>query len=602
MFHLFDRFCSQFRWLLLPVAVLLLLPLNTASAVPPMQEEVSCEVEYTVQADDWLSKIADKYLGNADAYLILVEATNQKHEQDDTFAAITDTELIGVGWKLCVPDAETANAIQDNGEAVSDNPQGIAQTDEIVLGVGRDLYYGHGSPEVIHSSLNVWESLIYSDEDLVPQPLLAAGWESNADDTEWTITLREDVLFHDGTPLTAEVAVANLEIDLEEYPIATVDHIEAVDVHTLKVHLSQPTPSLPNLLNNCASAMLSPATWEQEGIDVPVPYGTGPFKFVEYDGEKIVLERNGDYWGEPALTKRIVYRYIPDANTRLLALQSGEIDTIADVGSLMPAQGEIVAADEDLELMEQEVTTTHYLFFNNDKPPFDNQALRQAVSLALDRDQIVSGAVYGYGVPAVSNITPLAANWVNVNAKPAYDLEQARQLATSVLGDQRVSVTLLLHSGLANRWPYGEIAQIIQYSLADLGIDVEIKSVEGGTWNEMLAADDYSFSLRPYTLSSGDPDEFVTYWVGPDGIFNESYSINFSDPAVEDLAVEALVEVNPDTRRSYYDELQMILAEEVPFIPIYHEVTLYATRDNVHGLTLDPNFKPSLSAAYKTAE
>jgi peptide/nickel transport system substrate-binding protein len=205
-------------------------------------------------------------------------------------------------------------------------------------------------------------------------------------------------------------------------------------------------------------------------------------------------------------------------------------------------------------------------------------------------------------VPAVSNITQLATAWVNPQARPEYDPQQARALAASVLGDKRVPVTFVLNSSLANRWPYAEIAQMIQYTLGDLGLDVEIQTVEGGTWNEMLANDEYHMNMRPYTLSSGDPDDFMTYWVRPDGIFNKQYSISYADPKAEDLAARALVEVDAEARRAYYDELQLLLKDQVPFTPIYHETTLYATRDNVYGLSLDPIFKPSLTTVYKIVE
>jgi peptide/nickel transport system substrate-binding protein len=590
-----------FNWLIVLAVLSLLIPLNTLAA--PSAQEITCEVQYIVQADDWLSKIADKYFGNPAAYPAIVQATNQKSQSDAAFAQISDPDLIEVGWMLCVPDEETTRVLLE-GTAVSPaGPEGTTYAEEVVIGVGRNLYYGHTSIEIIHNSLQVWEPLIYPDENLNPQPLLARDWESNDDATQWTIYLREGVYFHDGTLLTADIAVANLEKDLAEYPIATLDRIEAVDDYTLNIYLSGSTPTLPNLLANYASAMLSPATWEQEGVDIPIPFGTGPFKFEDYeDGEKIILVRNDDYWGQPAQTERIVYRYIPDANTRLLALQSGEIDAIADVGSIIPSQGQIVEADEDLRLLLQDVVTTHYLFFNNDKPPFDNQALRQAVSMAIDRELIVNEAVYGYGVPAVSNITQLAIGWVNPQAEPEYDLEQAKALAASVLGDEPESVTFVLSSSLANRWPYGEIAQIIQYTLADLGLGVEIQTVEGGTWNEMLANDEYDMSMRPYTLSSGDPDDFMTYWVRSDGIFNKKYSISYSDREAEDLVAKALVDVDVEARRAYYDELQLLLKDQVPFTPVYHEATLYATRDNVYGLSLDPIFKPSLTTVYKIVE
>jgi peptide/nickel transport system substrate-binding protein len=475
-----------------------------------------------------------------------------------------------------------------------------AYAKEIVIGIGRDLYYGHSQWHPIHGSLHVWEPLIYPDENMVPQPFLATSWEANDNATEWTFHLREGITFHDGTPLTAEVAVANLLGAHENYtPLPTLDRIEEVDDTTFKIILTAPTPALPDQLVYFQSAMLAPATWEQADVDEPIPYGTGPFKFVDYDGERVVLERNDDYWGEPAKVERIIYRYIPDATTRVQALQSGEIDAIADVGCIIPSQGEIIENDENLVLLTEEVLTTHYLFFNNDKAPFDNQTLRQAVSMVIDRELIVRETVYGYGVPGTSLITQLASSWVNPAATPAYNPEEAKALAQSVLGEERVEVAFVLHSGLANRWPYGEIAQIIQYALADLGIDVEIETVEGGTWNEMLANDEYQISMRPYTMSSGDPDDFMNYWARPDGVFNSKYSISYADETVGALVDQAVSEVDRAARKVAYDELQAMLIEQAPFTPIYHEVTLYATWNDVFDLALDPIFRPSLDTVYK---
>jgi peptide/nickel transport system substrate-binding protein len=493
----------------------------------------------------------------------------------------------------------------DQGEAPAEAPEQAAEyAEEIVVGIGRDLYYGHTQWHMIHGSLHVWEPLVYPDQNMNPQPYLAESWEHNPDMTEWTFQLKEGITFHDGTPLTAEVAVENLQGIHENYtPLPTLDSMEVLDSNSFVIKLTESTPALPDLLSFFQSAMLSPGTHDQAEKDQPVPSGTGPFKFVEYvEGEQIVLERNEDYWGEAPKVKRVVYRYIPDSTTRLQALQSGEIDAIADVGSIIPSQGDIIAEDPDLKLLTVDVLTTHYLFFNNDRPPFDNQKLRQAVSLAINRDQIVEETVYGYGVPGTSLITQLAEKWVNPDASPTYNPEKARELAQSVLGEERVQVDFVVHSGLANRWPYGEIAQIIQFSLEDLGIEVEIKTVEGGTWNEMLGNDEYHISMRPYTMASGDPDDFMTYWARPEGIFNQKYSISYQNEQVQELIDRAVSEVDQDTRMEYYDQIQALLIEEAPFTPIYHEVTLYATKDTVFDLTLDALFRPSLDTMYKTVE
>ena len=500
------------------------------------------------------------------------------------------------------PAADIEPTLEGVGEDRSSGETVYA--DQITIGIGRDFYYGGADWHIVHGSLLIWEPLIYPDENMEPQPYLAESWEPNQDLTEWTFKLKNGIIFQDGSPLTAQAAVDNLMGIHENYtPLPTLDRMEVMDDLTFKIILTDPTPALPDLLVFFQSAMLSPGTRDQAGVDMPIPYGTGPYQFVDYvDGEQIILERNEEYWGEPALTQRVVYRYIPDATSRLQALQSGEVDAIADVGSLIPSQGEIIEADQNLKLETVNVLTTHYLFFNTDQPPFDDPRLRQAVSMAIDRMLIVDETVYGYGVPGTSLITQLAETWVNQEASPTYDLEGAKVLAESVLGDQRVEVSFVLNSGLANRWPYGEIAQIIQYELADLGIDVQIQTVEGGTWNEMLANDEYQISMRPYTMSSGDPDDFMNYWARPDGIFNQKYSISYQNDQIQSLVDQAVSEIDPDKRKALHDQIQVLLIEDVPFTPIYHEATLYAMHKDVYDLTLDALFRPSLDTMYKVIE
>lgn len=502
-----------------------------------------------------------------------------------------------------IDNVPTSDAAETEG-VEQDTDEEPLLADEIAIATGRDLYYGNTQWHIIHGSLQVWEPLIYPDENLNPQPWLAESWEPNDDLTEWTFHLRPGILFHDGTPLNAEAAVMNLTGIHENYtPLPTLDSMEVIDELSFRILLTDPTPALPDLLSFFGSAMLSPASFEQSESDTPIPYGTGPYTFAGLlDDDSIVLERNEAYWGTPARTRRIIYRNIPDATTRIQALQSGEIDAIADVGCIQPNQAELILADDSLELLTQDVLTTHYLFFNTDRPPFDNPELREAVTMALDRDQIVRETVYGYGIPASSLLTQLAASWLNPDAVPYTDMAMAEELAAGVLGEKRVTVSLLVHSSLANRWPYAEIAQIIQFELADLGIDVEIEVVEGGTWNERLGGDDYHMSMRPYTMSSGDPDDFMTYWVRPDGIFNQKYSISYNNEEVLALIEEAVSATDPLQRKALYDQIQAVLLEEAPFTSIYHEVTLYATRSTVSGLTLDALFRPTLDTAVKLVE
>lgn len=325
----------------------------------------------------------------------------------------------------------------------------------------------------------------------------------------------------------------------------------------------------------------------------------GPFKFAEYrEGDALVVTRNDDYWrGKPKLEK-VTFKIIPDPSTRLAALKTGEIQAVADVGGILPEQASAIEGDANLTLFSQQVTTTHYLLFNNKKPPFDDQRLRQAVSLLLDRSKIVEEVLNGYGEPAEAIFTPLAKNWV-VEGLWKTDRARARELIAEVKKDKAIpKVVFVVNSALANRWPYKPIAEILQSELKDLGIEVELKMLEMGAWKEALKQGDYHLTLTPYTLMTGDPDFFFGHWIHSKGQMNLARGVGYSSSKADELTEMAAVERDPAKRQHYYHELQQLVAREVPLCPVYHDISLYATRKNVRDLQLDPFFKPSLDKAW----
>ncbi|MGC8837403.1 MAG: ABC transporter substrate-binding protein [Anaerolineae bacterium] len=473
----------------------------------------------------------------------------------------------------------------------------------LIIGLGRDLYYGPKDWYVLHGSLAVWEPLFLPNNDMQATPVLATSWEADETGTVWTIKLRQGVTFHDGTPFNADAVLLNIPKLQEEYnrTLPDLDRLEKVDDYTVRFVLKQPVPDLPQRIAYFSSAMISPSAIGSDGRPT-APVGTGPFRFVEYvKGDRIILERNENYWGQPPKLERVIFKYIPDATTRLAALQTGEIDAIADVGSLQPEQASIIQADPNLVLLQQPVATSHYLIFNSGKPPFDDMRLRQAVNYALDRQGLVDQTLLGYGIPGISVITPRAKDWVRTDVAPQYDPDRAKALAQEVLGAQRAPARLVLNSAFLGRWPYANIAQILQAAVADLGIDVEIVTLESGAWNEALKNGDYNLTLSPYTLMTGEPDFFMSSWAWSKGDMNQRRSYGYANPRVDELVEAARIEMDHAARKAMYDELQAILAEEVPFTPLYHEITLYATRRNVRDLYLDVQFKPSIDRAYKVA-
>jgi peptide/nickel transport system substrate-binding protein len=484
-------------------------------------------------------------------------------------------------------------------EPAPTNEPPVAQ--ELVIGLGRNLYDGPKTWYQLHGSLGVWEPLLILDNDMEPRPVLATGWTPSEDGKVWTFTLREGVRFHDGTPFDADAVLLNIPALQEEYSatLPGLVDLEKVDAYTVRFVMIEPTPDLPNRIAFFSSAMISPASLGEEGRPTG-PIGTGPFRFVEYiTDDSIILERNEDYWGELPRLEQVTFKYIPDANTRLSALQSGQIDAIADVGALQPEQASMILGDPNLVLKEQGVATTHYLTFNSGAAPFDDVRLRQAVSMALDRQALVDSTLYGYGLPGVSVITPFATRWANLDVAPIHDPQTAADLAREALQGERVSAKMLVSSALTGRWPYENIAQIVQAALIPLGIDVEIETVEAGAWSQNLRDGAYHMTMMPYTLMTGEPDFFMREWVWSQGALNVARSYGYADAHADELTLEAVSEMDPQQRKAMYDELQEIVARDVPFTPLYHEITIYAMRSDVHDLELDIQFKPSIERAYR---
>lgn len=471
---------------------------------------------------------------------------------------------------------------------------------EIKVGLGRHMYYPKDVNKV-HGSLWVWEGLTKQNDNLVPQPSLATSWKSSADGKEWTFHLRKGVTYHDGTPFNADTALASPGWKDEYTSWPNFVSAEKVYDYAIKFTMSESTPDMPIVVSYYSSIMLSPnSPLDEKGMPIK-PIGTGPFRFVEVDEEKktITLKAYGGYWGGKPKVDRLVYTYIKDANTRLAALQSGEIDAIADVGCIQPEQAETILKDPNLILLEQSVATSHFVFFNTAKPPFDDPRARRAVSTVLNRQELVDELLLGYGYPAVSTITHIAKEWVNPDVKPEYKLDDAKALFAEVLGGKRVKAVFLLSSSWLGRWPYENIALILQSELAEVGIDVELKVLEYGAWKEATAAGEYNFAIRPHTLMAG-PGFFFSSWMQTDKGLNKLYNTSYSNSRVDELIEMSHIEMDHAKRKAYFYELQEIAAEEAPVIPVYHEVTIYATRKNVGGLKIDAEFKPSWNAVYKT--
>ncbi|AGL00380.1 ABC transporter substrate-binding protein [Desulfoscipio gibsoniae] len=481
--------------------------------------------------------------------------------------------------------------------------RGQADGHELVIGIGRDFYNGAESSNFVHGSTCVWESLTYLDENLEPTLQLAERLVSDTTASVWTVYLRQGVKFHDGTPLDADAVVKSIKrlkehVEFDEYgTFVNLEKVESVGEREIKCTFNKPEPAFPAKVAYHGCPIFSLQSFDDDG-KITFPHGTGPFKFAEYkNGEALVVTRNDEYWGDKPKLDRVIFKIIPDPSTRLAALQAGEIQAVADVGGILPEQVPVIEGDDELNLFSCPVTTTHYLLFNNQKPPFYDARLRQAVSLSLDRRQLVREVLNGYGEPADTIFTPQARAWT-VGGLWTIDKNKAQELVAQVNANTQRQVVFVVNSALANRWPYKPIAEILQSDLKTFGFEVELKMLEMGAWKEAVEKGEYDLTLTPYTLMTGDPDFFFDSLIHSKGLMNMQRGIGYSSLEADRLVEVAAAEREPAKRQQYYSELQQLVAQDMPLCPVYHDVCLYATAKNVHNLKLDPFFKPELDKAW----
>jgi peptide/nickel transport system substrate-binding protein len=460
----------------------------------------------------------------------------------------------------------------------------------LVIGVGRDLFDGPDSRTYVHGSTNTWEALTYLGPNLRAQPWLAESWQSQDEGRTWIFRLRPGVRFHDGSPLTSQQAVASIKriMSRPKYDptgiYREVISVEPKGSRDIVFRLANPSPAFPNLVAYYSSPIIHPSCFYEDGR-LRSLIATGPFRLKQIRrGESIELEAFERYWGERPHYSKVVFRFIPDAQTRLMALMAGKVDAVADVGAILPQQAEDIESAPHLTLLRQNVATTHYLLFNCRRAPFNRADARHWLASILDREELLHAFAKGAGVLAKDPYSSLAKDWSFGALKIKRGLKP---------GGHDVNLVILLHGGTIQRWPYLEIAQVLQERLANNGLRARIDIKEPGAYYEALQRGQFDLAIQPNTLMTGDPDFFYSYYLASDG----PRSFSCGNGEMDRLIREARCQMDPAKRRELYRRLANIFSRQLPLLPLYHDVSLYAYGSRVAGFYMDHNFRPRLDRA-----
>ncbi len=435
-------------------------------------------------------------------------------------------------------------------------------------------------------SRQIYDTLILQTEELELVPALAVEWEQ-VDDTTFEFKLREGVLFQNGEELKASDVKFTLDRALQStfigHIVGAISDVEVVDDYTVRISTAQPFAPLLTHLAHPATAILNEKAVTEGGEDYGQnPVGTGPFKFVSWTtGDNIVLERFDDYWGTDALVKQVTFRAIPDNSVRTIQLETGELDIAYDI---QPSDVARVEADPNLVLQRDANLSTTYVGFNLDKEPFDDVRVRQAINYAIDMEAVVNTVYAGVGAPAKG---PLGPNVFGSNQDLVgygQDVEKAKELLAEAGFADGFSATLWTNENQQRI----DIATIVQEQLDAVGIEITVEIVEWGQYLEDTAEGRHDMFILGWTTVTADADYglyalFHSAQVGNAG--NRTFYRNSEVDRLLDLGRST---IDQDERLAAYEEAQVLIRDEAPWIFTWTGENLAGLRKNVTGFKQHP--------------
>ena len=453
-----------------------------------------------------------------------------------------------------------------------------------------------------------------------PAPLLAESWETAEDGLSYTFTLKEGVTFHDGTDFNAEAVCFNFDRwynfeGLAQSPnlsyyygslfrgfagdeAALYAGCEAASETEVTISLTSAFAGFIASLSLPAFAMQSPTALEENGADdiggteeAPTnseygtshPTGTGPFKFDAWSpGEQVELSTYDDYWGEQGDVTDIIFRVIDDPNARRQALEAGTID-----GYDLVAPADTVAlGDDGYQIVPRDPFTILYLGFNQAIPELQDVRVRQAITMAIDKEQLITQTLPEGTELATQFIPPVVAGYNENVTTYDYDPEAARDLLDEAGIPEGWTLKFNYPTNISR--PYmptpEQVFTVISTQLEAVGITVEAQPNEWGEYlDRVQGTEDHGIHLLGWTGDYNDTDNFVGVFFG-----QEKPEFGFSNPELFDALNEARATPTLEDQLPLYEAINEQIAEYIPAVPLAHPAPSLAFSDRVESYPVSP--------------
>ncbi len=449
----------------------------------------------------------------------------------------------------------------------------------------------------------IYDSLVKEDPSDYTKliPGLAESWEFNEDNTEVTFHIREGVKFHNGDIMTADDVQFSLQRSLESsYSSAiseAIDHFEKVDDKTVKCVLKYPYSPILDVMTNMTYGIVSKrAVEEAEANDIDFarnPCGTGAYKIVEWrSGDALVLERFDDYYDGAAKIKNLIYKLIPDAASGAIALEDGTLDAYYIVAS---SDFEHLKETEGINYVECAGVGLHHITFNVTDGIFKDKKIRQAVAYALNRDDIVIGGAEGYATIANCLVPTSIFGYIDDFEWYEQDIEKAKELLAEAGYPNGFDVVFSMQGSDT----YMKPAEVVQDQLRKIGINVTFNKMERAAFLEDVGGNrNFQASLRMINATVRDADSVLTRRFHSKMLGGGNNYSGYSNPEVDTLIEKARMTVDSNERLKMYRQINEILKDDVPLIPIYTDIVYMFYRDNLKNFYPHPVYRYNVSKMY----
>jgi peptide/nickel transport system substrate-binding protein len=491
------------------------------------------------------------------------------------------------------------NSQQNTTAENNDQQEGKADSGEggvsLVFGTVKDTPsldpFLDAADERTKRTVLLYEGLTWVDHTMTAQPRLAKSWDVSEDGTLYTFHLRDDVYFHNGQKMTAEDVKYSYDLFLDpdfetggSGDFSAVEEIRVVDENTVEFKLKYPFSALLASLGGRYGGVVPKGTYDN-GADLRnTEVGTGPYTLAEWNrNNRMVLKKFDKYWNkDSAFVDEMIIQIVPDQNSLIAGLRTGQID-LAVLGD--PRDYELIKDLADLTVERHPALRWATLDFANDTAPVNDVRVRQAIAKAIDKEEVMKAATGGVGT-VIGTMPSAFGEWVVPREQlpnQKRDVEGAKQLLAEAGYANGFDLPLRIISGYQWMQP---AAEVVVSNLREVGINVLIDRVELGVWIE-----GWSSRQSPNTFNEWggftDPDllYYRHFHKQPEG----GDWRRWNNDEASRILDEARAAVSAEERKELYNQLQALMAEQVPTIPLFSPDEVVAYQKNIKDYVHHPS-------------